>query len=46
MFLNLQKMALENYHAYRYQMYSKRIAYQRQNPPGMDWDGAWTFDAQ
>jgi len=46
MLLNLQKMALENYHAHLYQMYSKRIAYKRQNPPGMDWDGAWTFDTQ
>ena len=44
--LNLQKMALDNYHAYLYQMYFKRIAYKRQNPPGADWDGAWTFDTK
>jgi len=43
---NLQKMVLENYHSYLYQMYFKRIAYKRQNPPGMDWDGAWTFDTK
>jgi len=44
--LDLQKMGLENYHSYLYQMYFKRIAYKRQNPPGADWDGAWTFDTK
>ena len=44
--LNLQKMALENYHTYLYEMYFKRIAYKRQNPTGLDWDGGWTFDTK
>ncbi len=44
--LNLQNRARENYHAYLYEMYFKRIAYKRQNPPGMDWDGGWTFDTK
>ncbi|OIQ82286.1 adenylate cyclase 1 [mine drainage metagenome] len=26
-----------------YQLYVERIAYYRQNPPGADWDGAFTF---
>jgi len=43
---NLQHTSPENYHSYLYQMYFKRIAYKRQNPPGMDWDGAWTFDTK
>jgi len=43
---NLQKMALGNYHTYLYEMYIKRTEYKRQNPPGMDWDGAWTFDTK
>jgi len=44
--LNLQKMALGNYHAYLYEMYVKRIPYKRENPPGMEWDGAWTWDTK
>jgi adenylate cyclase len=44
--LNLQKLALDNYHVYLYQMYFKRIEYKRRVPPGMDWDGAWTFDTK
>ncbi|MEK7877593.1 MAG: adenylate/guanylate cyclase domain-containing protein [Pseudomonadota bacterium] len=44
--LNLQKMALGNYHAYLYEMYVKRIPYKRENPPGMDWDGAWTWETK
>lgn len=46
MLLNLRKMALENCHAHLYQMYFRRIACKRRNPPGMDRDGAWIFDAK
>lgn len=39
-FINLRNMNPERY---LYQMYIERIAYFRQNPPGSDWDGVFTF---
>ena len=39
-FLNLQKLNPERK---LYKIYEERIAYNRQNPPGKDWDGAFTF---
>ncbi len=42
-FINLQQMYPER-HLYR--MYLERIAYFRQNPPGADWDGVFTFQTK
>ena len=42
-FLNLQNM---NPQRYLYKMYTERIAYYRQNPPGDDWDGVFTFQTK
>ncbi len=42
-FINLQQMHSDR-HLYR--MYIERIAYYRQNPPGADWDGAFTFQTK
>jgi len=39
-FINLQKMVPERY---LYSVYLERIAYYRDEPPGADWDGAFTF---
>ena len=39
-FLNLQKMYPERY---LYAVYLERIAYYREDSPGADWDGAFTF---
>lgn len=41
-FLNLHKMSAR----YLYQMYAERVAYFRQNPPGQDWDGVFTFQTK
>ncbi len=29
-----------------YEVYGERIAHYRKEPPGADWDGAWTFDTK
>lgn len=29
-----------------YDVYGERIAHYRKEPPGQDWDGAWTFDTK
>jgi adenylate cyclase len=42
-FINLQQMHPERY---LYRMYIERIAHYRQNPPGADWDGAFTFQTK
>lgn len=39
--INLQKLEPQRY---LYEMYIKRIAYSRQNPPGSDWDGVFNYD--
>jgi len=39
-FINLQKLSPERY---LYKMYAERVAYFRENPPGADWDGVFTF---
>ena len=41
-FLNLHKM----YGRYLYQMYAERVAFFRQNPPGTDWDGVFTYQTK
>lgn len=41
-FLNLHKM----HSRHLYQMYAERAAYFRQNPPGDDWDGVFTFQTK
>lgn len=41
-FLNLHKMSTR----YLYQMYAERVAHFRQNPPGQDWDGVFTFQTK
>ncbi|MFZ4536785.1 CHASE2 domain-containing protein [Propionivibrio sp.] len=40
---NLSRMSPDRY---LYQVYSKRIAYYRANPPGEAWDGVTTFEAK
>jgi len=42
-FINLQNI---NPKRYLYQVYTKRIAFFRQNPPGADWDGVFTFETK
>lgn len=42
-FINLQKQYPDRK---LYEIYSKRIAFFRQNPPGQDWDGVFTFDTK
>jgi len=42
-FLNLQKLSPERK---LYVVYAERIAYYRQNPPGDDWDGVFTFKSK
>ena len=42
-FINLQKL---NPQRYLYEMYAKRIAYFRLNPPGKDWDGVYTHESK
>jgi len=42
-FINLQQMYPERY---LYRMYLERITYYRQNPPGADWDGVFTFQTK
>lgn len=42
-FINLQQMYPERY---LYRMYIERIAYYRQNPPGADWDGVFTYQTK
>ena len=42
-FINLKNM---NQKRYLYQMYIERIAYFRQNPPGDNWDGVFTFQTK
>lgn len=42
-FINLQQMHPARY---LYSMYLERIAYYRQNPPGADWDGVFTFQTK
>lgn len=42
-FINLQKI---NPQRYLYQIYAKRIEFFRQNPPGEDWDGVFTFETK
>jgi adenylate cyclase len=42
-FINLQKMHPARY---LYRIYLERIAYYRQNPPGADWDGVFTFQTK
>ncbi|HSH73177.1 MAG TPA: adenylate/guanylate cyclase domain-containing protein [Methylophilaceae bacterium] len=42
-FINLQKL---NPKRYLYQIYAKRIEFFRQNPPGQDWDGVFTFETK
>ena len=39
--LNLQRI---NPECYLYEMYAKRVAQYRKNPPGPNWDGVTTFD--
>lgn len=39
--LNLQRM---NPDCYLYELYSKRVIHNRNNPPGPNWDGVTTFD--
>ncbi len=29
-----------------YEVYGERVAHYRKEPPGADWDGAWTFDTK
>ena len=29
-----------------YEVYAERVAHYRKEPPGSDWDGAWTFDTK
>jgi adenylate cyclase len=40
---NLSRQAPD---CYLYQLYAKRIAYYRQNPPGDGWDGVTTFETK
>ena len=42
-FINLQKL---NPQRYLYEMYAKRIAYFRLNPPGKGWDGVYTYESK
>lgn len=42
-FINLQQMHPARY---LYSMYLERVAYYRQNPPGADWDGVFTFQTK
>lgn len=42
-FINLQKLYPERM---LYQIYSERISFFRQNPPGENWDGVFTFDSK
>jgi adenylate cyclase len=42
-FINLQKL---NPQRYLYEMYAKRIAYFRLNPPGKGWDGVYTHESK
>lgn len=42
-FINLQNMYPQRQ---LYAMYIERIAYYRQNPPGADWDGVFTFQTK
>lgn len=42
-FINLQKL---NPQRYLYEMYAKRIAYIRLNPPGKGWDGVYTHESK
>jgi adenylate cyclase len=41
--INLQKLEPQRY---VYEMYIKRIAYFRANPPGSDWDGVFNFETK
>lgn len=41
--INLQKLEPQRY---VYEMYIKRIAYFRQNPPGSDWDGVFNYETK
>lgn len=40
--LNLSRMSPHKL----YEVYGERIAHYRKEPPGQDWDGAWTFDTK
>lgn len=42
-FINLQKLEPQRY---VYEMYVKRIAYFRQNPPASNWDGVFNFETK
>lgn len=42
-FMSLQKL---NPQRYLYDVYLKRIAFFRQEPPGSDWDGVFTFETK
>ncbi len=42
-FINLQKL---NPQRYLYEMYAKRVAYFRLNPPGKGWDGVYTHESK
>lgn len=41
--INLQKL---NPNRYLYEMYIKRINHYRNNPPGRDWDGVFTYETK
>ena len=40
--LNLSRMSQHKL----YEVYAERVAHYRKEPPGADWDGAWTFDTK
>lgn len=40
--LNLSRMSPHKL----YEVYAERVAHYRKEPPGQDWDGAWTFDTK
>lgn len=40
--LNLSRMSQHKL----YEVYAERVAHYRNEPPGQDWDGAWTFDTK
>ena len=42
-FINLKKLSPDRL---LYDIYTKRIEFFRQNPPGPDWDGVFTFDTK
>jgi len=42
----LNKLLQDEPGCYLYETYLERIAYFRENPPGDDWDGVFTFQTK